>query len=152
MGLYLAWFDVWIDNVRDNYRDTVRTVLTALFTGASATIDAQPFFGDTAGKYACQEGFQAMNYYGGDTDAGEAVRHEIWMAELAREHKPWRAKLIGEIHERNETDKADSARDQYNNELGLRNGKVTNSCEKSQASEARLGIRARSKIRILILD
>src|SRR5262249_37946600 len=54
------------------------------YAGPRATFDAQSKIGDTSGKFAVQQGFQATRDYGANANAGEAVRHEVWQSELAR--------------------------------------------------------------------
>jgi RHS repeat-associated protein len=95
-----------------------RQILDALLSaGPLAAWDAQPFIGDTTGAWAVNAGQQATRDYG-NSDAGEAIRHEVWQAELSRKFGEKAAKAIGDAHERRSPDVEDSARDQFNNKLG----------------------------------
>ena len=102
------------------------------YAGPRATWDARPFVGNTSGKFAVEQGFKATREYGNNPNAGAAVRHEVWQAELARKWGDKAAKAIGDAHEKYKSrDPADSGRDQYHNELGRKNAKTSQSREAS---------------------
>jgi RHS repeat-associated protein len=115
--------------------DLKETAYSLWNAGPRATWDAQPFWGDTTGKFAVQQGKAATKQYGNNPNAGESVRHEVWEAELARKWGQKAAKAIGDAHERFKSrDARDSKRDQYHNELGRQNAKQSNSREDSLAA------------------
>jgi hypothetical protein len=83
--------------------------------------DAQPFIGNTTGKWAVEQGKAATRQYG-NSNAGEAVRHDAWQSQLASKHGEKAAKAIGDAHEKYKSkDPQDSKRDQYNSQLGRQN-------------------------------
>jgi RHS repeat-associated protein len=106
--------------------------------GGRATFDAQPIIGNTTGRYAVEQGKLAKEQYGNNPNAGEAVRHEVWQAELRRKYGEYNARKIGDAHEKFKSkDAQDAKRDQYNNELGRENGKASKSREDSLQSAKR---------------
>ncbi|MEN3369318.1 MAG: hypothetical protein V7609_1461 [Verrucomicrobiota bacterium] len=110
------------------YGDDITRFFNSLWNaGPRATWDAQSVFGDTTGKLAVSEGQLATKQYGNNPNAGEAVRHEVWQAELTRKFGKAAAKAVGDAHEKRESDQKDSARDQYNNKLGREQGLASKS-------------------------
>jgi RHS repeat-associated protein len=103
------------------------------YAGPRATFDAQPILGNTTGKFAVEQGQLATKNYGNNPNAGEAVRHEVWQAELARKYGEGAAKAIADAHEKYKSNDAqDSKRDQFNNKLGRENGTVGRSRSEDQ--------------------
>jgi RHS repeat-associated protein len=112
--------------------DVKEAAYSLWYAGPRATFDAQSVIGNTTGKFAVQQGMQATNQYGKNPNAGEAVRHEVWQAELARKYGEKAAKAIGDAHEKYKShDSDDSRRDQYHNQLGRENAKTSQSREDS---------------------
>ena len=100
-------------------------------TRIRATWDAQPFIGNTTGKWAVEQGKVATREYG-NSNAGEAVRHETFEAQLASKHGEKAAKAIADAHEKYKSNDAqDSKRDQYNNRLGRDNAAPSQTREES---------------------
>lgn len=119
------------DPMGEDWGDVQEAVYSFFTAGGRATFDAQSKYGDTTGKFAVQEGFKATTRYN-DTNAGEAVRHEVWQSELARKYGEYNARKIGDAHEKFKSkDAQDSKRDQYHNELGRENAKDSKSREDS---------------------
>jgi len=119
------------------WNDVAAATYSFFTAGGRATWDAQSKYGDTTGKYAVQQGFAATRQYKND-NAGEAVRHEVWQAELRRKYGEYNARKIGDAHEKFKSkDAQDSKRDQYHNELGRENGKASESREDSLQSAKR---------------
>jgi RHS repeat-associated protein len=111
--------------------DVKEAAYSLWYAGPHATFDAQSVIGNTSGKFAVEQGRQATIDYKND-NAGEAVRHEVWQAELARKYGEKAAKAVGDAHEKYKSrDAADSKRDQYHNELGRENSKTSQGREDS---------------------
>ncbi len=112
--------------------DVKEAAYSLWYAGPRATFDAQSKYGNTTGKFAVQQGMQATRDYGDNPNAGEAVRHEVWQAELARKWGDKAAKAIGDAHEKYKSrDSDDSKRDQYHDQLGRENAKESQSREES---------------------
>lgn len=58
------------------YENDIKEIAYSIsHAGIRATWDAQPFIGNTTGKWAVEQGKAATREYG-NANAGEAVRHE----------------------------------------------------------------------------